>query len=73
MLCILELYHYGEFTSDISAKCELFNWYFGDQCVLFANNSQLWTSFVFSFDFSVDCIGNIKKLGSNKDHGHDMT
>ena len=30
MLCILELYHYGEFTSDISAKCELFNWYFGD-------------------------------------------
>lgn len=40
--------------------------------MLLANNSQLSTSFVFSFGFSIEHIGNIKNLGPKKDHELDM-
>ena len=77
--CIPPIYHNSKFTSEVKAKCDLFNSYFAGQCALHVNNSQLptrcttHTDFVLtSIDFSVEQISNIiKKLDPNKAHGHD--
>ena len=64
--------------SEIKAKCKLFNSYFAGQCTPLVNISQLSTRFtthtdsvLTSIDFSVNQVSNIKKLDSNKAHGHD--
>ena len=78
--CIPPIYHNDKFVSDIKKKCGLFNSYFAEQCTPLVNNSKLPSvltvhteSLLESFYFSADHIGDIiKKLDSNKAHGHDM-
>ena len=69
-----------KFVSDIKKKCGLFNLYFTEQCTPPVNKSKLppvliadTESLLESFHFSADYIGDIiKKLHSNKAHGHEM-
>ena len=74
------IYHNDKFASEIKKKCYLFISYFADQCTTLVNDSKLPSvltvhkeSLLESFHFSPDHIGDIiKKLDSNKPHGHDM-
>ena len=78
--CIPPIYHNDKFVSDNKKKCDLFNSYYSDQCTPLVNDSKLLSvltvyteSLLESFHFSADRVGDIiKKLDSNKAHGHDM-
>ena len=79
--CITSIYHNDKFVSNIKKKCELFifNSYFAEQPTPLVNNSKFpfvltvnTESLLESFYFSVDHIGDIKKLNLNKAHGHKM-
>ena len=74
------LYHNSEFVIDFKKKTELFNSFFGDQCSLISNSSELplkleylTQSLLSSVTFSKDNIAKlIQNLDPHKAHGHDQ-
>ena len=74
------IYIYNRYVTDFKEKCQLFNFYFSEQCTLPKNISTLpntcsehtnniLDTIVFSKE---DIYKTIKNLDRNKAHGHDM-
>ena len=75
--CIPPVFENNEYSTDYQKKAELFNSFFGSQCCIINNNSQLPPALSYKTNERLssvtddDILNVISKPDPNKVHGHD--